>query len=149
MRNFALTLAGRFGLTGLVALLLSLGWSAPAMAQGNQFGAPGIQRPTTSPYLNLFRGGNNRALNFGLNYQRGVRPERDLRQYSAGLNNNIGALQNDFNRAIGPDGSLIVPGTGHKTSFMNTGGYYSGGGRPPAYSGSSAAPVGRAPFRPR
>lgn len=148
MRTLILNSASRGGLTGIMALLLALAGSSSVMAQGNQFGAPTIQRPTTSPYLNLFRG-SNRALNFGLNYQRRVRPEQDLRQYSAGLNNNIGNVQSDLNRAIGPDGSLLVPGTGHRTSFMNTGGYFSGGGRPPAYSGRSAAPVGRAPFRGR
>lgn len=151
MRTLALTAAYHGCLTGIVALLLGIGWSAPAMAQGNQFGAPSIQRPTTSPYLNLLRGGNNRALNFGLNYQRGVRPEQDLRRYSAGLNNNIGNVQNDLNRVIGPDGSLQVPGTGHTTSFMNTRGYFSGGGRPPAYPGrgGSGQSFGRAPFQPR
>ncbi|MBL8850121.1 MAG: hypothetical protein JNG89_10570 [Planctomycetaceae bacterium] len=101
--------------------------NATAQSPSNQFGAPSIRRPTTSPYLNLFRdnNSNNRALDFGLNYQRLVRPERELRNYSAQLNNQVNTLQNDFNSVIAADGSIKVPGTGHQTSFMNTGGYFS------------------------
>jgi hypothetical protein len=114
-----------------VALLLIVFAVFPSsvQAQSNQFGAPSIQRPTTSPYLNLLRG-TNRSLRFGLNYQRRVRPELDLRANAARTNANVGVLQQRFDQAIGPDGSVILPSTGHTTSFMNTGSYFSGSGRP-------------------
>lgn len=106
-----------------IGLLLAL-FLCPvsAHAQVNDFGAPSIQRPTTSPYLNLFRS-NNRGLNFGLNYQRLVRPEQQWRNYTSRLNSQVGTLQGRVNSAIAPDGSIILPGTGHATSFLNTGGY--------------------------
>jgi hypothetical protein len=113
-------------LAALLAIIAGLICTAPTMAQGNQFGAPSIQRPTTSPYLNLFQG-TNRAMDLGLNYQRRVRPEQDLRNYAARNNQQIGNLQQQFNTAIAPDGTIILPGTGHQTSFMNTRGYFSGG----------------------
>lgn len=140
-RNF-----GRWWLSlAVVCLLLTILGSRPALAQapGNQFGAPSIRRPTTSPYLNLFRdnNNNNRALNFGLNYQRLVRPEQELRNYSANLNTQIGTLADRVDSQIAPDGSVTVPGTGHSTSFMNTGGYFSGGG-----SGSGVRGAGQRGF---
>lgn len=135
---------GRWSSMVVVCLLLTMFGSRPALAQapGNQFGAPSIRRPTTSPYLNLFRdNNNNRALNFGLNYQRLVRPEQELRNYSANLNTQIGTLSDRVDSQIAPDGSVTVPGTGHSTSFMNTGGYFSGGG-----SGSGVRGTGQRSF---
>jgi hypothetical protein len=111
---------------GMAALLgLMVGPRAAEAQSGNRFGAPGVQRPTTSPYLNLLQG-KNRAQRLALNYQRTVRPEQEWRRYTSGLNNQVGALQNRVDRAIRPDGSLILPGTGHTTSFMNTGQYFPG-----------------------
>jgi len=134
MSNSALRGYCRRGLTGIVVLLLGLACATSAKAQSNTFGAPSIARPTTSPYLNLFRR-NNSALNFGLNYQRLVRPEMDLRRNAANTNTRVGTLQQQVNSAIAPDGSILLPGTGHQTSFLNTQGYFSNSGG--GYGGSA------------
>jgi hypothetical protein len=120
--------------TGLAAVLLGLIAASSCWAQSNDFGAPSIARPTTSPYLNLFNG-TNRSLNLGLNYQRRVRPEMALRQNAAQTNSQVGGLQRQLDMVVGPDGNVRLPGTGHQTSFMNTRGYFSGGAA--AFSGNS------------
>jgi hypothetical protein len=127
MSRTALTLHCRRFLTGLAVVLLGLFVVSTCQAQSNDFGAPSINRPTTSPYLNLFNG-SNRSMSLGLNYQRRVRPEQALRQNAAQTNNQVGGLQQQLNMVVGPDGNVRLPGTGHRTSFMNTGGYFSGGG---------------------
>src|SRR5262245_31479855 len=91
----------------LVAIALA-GLAGPATAHGqysNQFGAPGVDRPTTSPYLNLFRSGQNGGFNdIGFNYQRLVRPEQQWRGYTTGLGTQMSAMQQQLNTPIGPDG---------------------------------------------
>jgi hypothetical protein len=121
-----IALCHRF-LTGLAVVMLGLFVVSTCQAQSNDFGSPSIARPTTSPYLNLFNG-SNRSLSLGLNYQRRVRPEQALRQNAAQTNNQVGGLQQQLNMVVGPDGNVRLPGTGHRTSFMNTGGYFGGGG---------------------
>lgn len=77
--------------------------------------------PAFSPYLNLLRPGNSP----GVNYYGLVRPQMEFR-------NNIQNLQQQVsnNRAdISGLNNAVIPTTGHTTSFLNTGGYYSGGGR--------------------
>ena len=114
-----------------LALLVAvvLGWlTTPAAAQapvGNTFGTPSIRRPTISPYLNLQRTGDP-SIDFAIDYQKLVRPEQQLRRYTSNLDNRLNRLQNQVNQAIRPDGSLILPGTGHSTSFLNTGTYFPG-----------------------
>ena len=112
-----------------IAAAMILCWLVqPAAAQppvGNTFGAPSIQRPTVSPYLNLQRTGDP-SIDFAINYQSLVRPQHDFRNYAANLNNRVNRLDRQVNRAIRPDGSLILPGTGHRTSFLNTGSYFPG-----------------------
>jgi hypothetical protein len=125
----------RRGLTGVAVLLLGLIGASSCWAQSNNFGAPSIARPTTSPYLNLFNG-TNRALDLGLNYQRRVRPELALRQNAAQTNTQVGGLQQQLNLIVGPDGNVRLPGTGHQTSFMNTQGYFGSGGAAP-FGGNS------------
>jgi hypothetical protein len=101
-------------------------------------GGPAINRPTTSPYLNLFNRGNQgfggTALNRALNYYRGVRPEQELRRYSGQLGQQVSTLeQNLTSQGLLPDGSRPLSGTGHQTSFLNLGGYFpnsQGAGRP-------------------
>lgn len=112
-------------LTGIAIVMLGLMAASSCWAQSNDFGAPSINRPTTSPYLNLFNG-SNRALSLGLNYQRRVRPEQALRQNAAQTNAQVGGLQQQLNLVVGPDGNVRLPGTGHQTSFMNTQGYFAG-----------------------
>jgi hypothetical protein len=64
-------------------------------------------------------------LGFALNYHRIVRPEQDLRRYSAGLSGQISGLRQDLTKSgLLPDGSRPLPTTGHTTSFLNLGGYY-------------------------
>jgi len=112
-----------------VAVALCFGFCVrPAAAQapvGNQFGAQSVRRPTTSSYLNLQRTGDP-TIDFAINYQQLVRPQRQFRNDTANLNNRLNSLQRQVNRAIRPDGTLILPGTGHATSFMNTGQYFPG-----------------------
>lgn len=112
----------RHNWTALAALTL-VGLARPAAAQsqvGNQFGAPGIDHPTTSPYLNLFRT-NDPAGNTGLNYQRFVRPEQQLRDYSAQLGTELNTPQRRerqrSNSLMGPDGKIQISGTGHRVFF--------------------------------
>ena len=104
---------------------------SPAAAQGqfsNQFGAGGIDRPTTSPYLNLFRGGQTGGFNdIGLNYQRLVRPEQQLRNYSAGLGAQVSGLEQQLNATISPTGAIGQSGTGHGVAFQNSRMYFMGG----------------------
>lgn len=118
---------------GLLAALALLTLAAqPASAQrprGNQFGAPSIGRPTTSPYLNLLRRGGDSG-NMALDYHRLVRPEQQLRRSAAAQEQQIGQLQRDVDRALQPDGttSRAAP-SGHQTTFMNLGRYYPTRGR--------------------
>jgi len=141
MSHTALIAHSRRWLTGLAVLVLGLFVVSTCQAQSNDFGAPSINRPTTSPYLNLFNG-SNRSMSLGLNYQRRVRPEQALRQNAAQTNNQVGGLQQQLNMVVGPDGNVRLPGTGHRTSFMNTGGYFGGLG-----GGGSSALSNRNPIR--
>jgi hypothetical protein len=93
-------------------------------------GGPAINRPTTSPYLNLLNrrgfGGSSAALN----YYRYVRPEQDLRRYSSQLGQQVTGLRQDLvSQGLLPDGSRPLTGTGHATSFLNTGSYFPGSQR--------------------
>ncbi len=111
-------------LSGAVLILLGLGGVQEARAQVRR---PSLQppspRPTYSPYLNLFRGGGTLASNyFGI-----VRPELEfyrsigqLERGLAGQERRLGALAGDVDTILSP--------TGHSTSFLNTGGYFGGGG---------------------
>ena len=66
------------------------------------------------------------GIDFAINYQNLVRPQQELRNYTSNLNNRVNSLQSQVNGTINPDGSLMLPGTGHTTSFMNTGRYFPG-----------------------
>jgi hypothetical protein len=116
------------GCVTVIVGLLVLQFAQPCAAQppvGNTFGSQSIRRPTTSPYLNLHRTGDP-GIDFAIDYQKLVRPEQQLRNYSANLNSRLNRLEHRVNQAIAPDGSLILPGTGHATTFMNTGRYFPG-----------------------
>jgi hypothetical protein len=99
-----------FGILGLTA---ATGSAQPQVG-------PTQNRPAVSPILNILRPGNSA----GVNYYGLVRPQMEFR-------NNIQDLQQQAtgNAAVIADlNSAFIPTTGHKTSFLNTGGYYSGGG---------------------
>lgn len=114
-----------------LALLGAFVGVRPAAAQPPGVGGgPAINRPTTSPYLNLLNrrgfGGNSAALN----YYRNVRPEQDLRRYSSQLGQQVTSLQQSLtSQGLLPDGSRPLSGTGHTTSFLNTGRYFPGSQR--------------------
>ena len=89
---------------------------------GNQFGARGVGRPTTSPYLDLLF---NNGQNLGLNYYRLLRPEQDWRKYSTGLNQRLNLVESTLSQDLLPDGSSgNVKQSGHSTSFLNLGSYF-------------------------
>jgi hypothetical protein len=111
------------------AAVIALCWAEAAPAQPPGVGTgPGITRPTTSPYLNLLRrrgGGGSPALNYyGL-----VRPQQDLRNYGAQLNQQVTGLRRDvtsLQAGLLPDGSRPLSTSGHVTTFQNLGSYFPG-----------------------
>lgn len=111
----------------------------PAAARA-QFTPDELSRPTTSPYLNLL---NNRG-NSGLNYFTQVRPQQQFRAMGSQLQNEVRGLQSGLTRAtnIDPSGQQVLMQTGHPTTFLNTGGYFTGGGGGGMGSGSSGARFG-------
>jgi hypothetical protein len=113
--------------------ILTLTESASAQPAGVG-GGPAINRPTTSPYLNLLNRRNRGGGSAALNYYRFVRPEQDLRRYSSQVGQQVTGLQQSLtSQGLLPDGSRPLSGTGHSTSFLNLGGYFPGtqaGARP-------------------
>lgn len=96
-----------------------LGWlvvlvpgEADAQVPYNRPSGPGIQRPTVSPYLNLYRRGNSAAFN----YYTLVRPELEIRS-------SVGQLQQQVTvgqQAIADlTATQPVAPTGHQTEVMN------------------------------
>jgi hypothetical protein len=74
--------------------------------------------PAFSPYLNLLRTGNSP----GVNYYGLVRPQMEFRSGIQDLQQQV--LTNQA--AISDLNNSTVLSTGHRTSFLNTGKYYSG-----------------------
>ena len=110
--------------TCAIALFVACGTCAFAQSPGgNQFGQPGVSRPTTSPYLNLLQGRNNRSV--ALDYFRLVKPEQEWRRYTSGLNQRLNLVESTLSQDLLPDGSRgTVKRSGHSTTFMNTGSYF-------------------------
>lgn len=107
----------------LVLVVFAAGIAQAQAPSGNQFGAPGVGRPTTSPYLNLLQGRNNRSV--ALDYFRLVKPEQEWRRYSSGLNQRLNLVESTLSQDLLPDGSRgTVKRSGHSTTFMNTGSYF-------------------------
>lgn len=106
----------RFLLTGL-AVVIGVGiGSSRAAAQPL---GPGLQRPAFSPYLNLNRPGTNPAINyFGL-----VRPQTRALSAMQGMEQQIQSNLSAIN-ALGATNTTGIPDTGHRVSFLNTGGYF-------------------------
>jgi TolA-binding protein len=124
----------RYEFLAAIALAASVGLTEvpPAFAQppGRSSPADPVQRPTISPYLNLF----NRGGNTGLNYHNFVRPQQQLRQATGQLQNQVRSLQTgvrNLNQAktttVGaatPVSTGRMAPTGHPASFGNLGGYF-------------------------
>ena len=96
--------------------------------QPRRFSSSRVQtynRPATSPYLDLLAG-NRAGRSFATQYYRQVRPELEFRQATTQLSASVRQLQSQtveqqaFNRGL----SEIIR-TGHRTSFLNYGQYYS------------------------
>jgi len=119
----------RLSATGVVAVLAALCWWAdPSFAQVgyNRPASSGLSRPTTSPYLNLLRGGDR-----GLNYYNLVRPEFEFRNAYQGLQGQVNQQQ-QLLRQSSEEG---LPVTGHAIRFQNYSHYY------PTPGGGSAASI--------
>jgi hypothetical protein len=106
----------QLGLSGIVVLgLLFHAAASPVRAQVN---TPwGYPRPVVSPYINLFRGGVNPAINYyGI-----VRPEVDFRRSIGGLQQQLIAQQQ---AAAAPEEYGVLPATGHLPTFRNYAHYF-------------------------
>lgn len=98
----------------------------------------GLNRPTTSPYLNLNRGGNP-----ALNYYNLVRPEFEFRNAYQGLQGQLNQQQQQMlNRETAEEG---LPVSGHATRFFNYSHYYPSAGPQRASLGQGRT----APARPQ
>jgi len=110
------TLAPLAAIVTLIALLCE-----PAAGQYPPRRLPLI-RPTTSPYLNLFRGRNgNRS--FAFNYFTLVRPELQLRSQIRRQGAALQRMQARQNQQAQQGASPLGP-TGHSTSFLNYSGHF-------------------------
>jgi hypothetical protein len=77
-----------------------------------------VAQPTFSPYLNLLRRENPTYLNYyGL-----VRPQQDFRQSLLTLRQDVNTYQSQVQSLS--SGQTGLPQTGHRTSFLNTMGYF-------------------------
>ncbi len=109
--------------------LAGLAVAAPALAQPPGFGRP--NSPTVSPYLNLLNGNNSDAFNYYQLY----RPQTEFRSAYEGLNQSQYRTNQQLDRqgeSIESIGTRVRPGsslrtTGHRTSFLSYGGYFSTG----------------------
>lgn len=113
-----------------MTVLVAAGGLTPAMAQ---FGRDRIQRPldrpTVSPYINMFRGNN--SSNVLLNYYGSVRPQQQFYSQDQRLSQRIdqnrryfGAArqQNNFRQNNSPFRRYQMSITGHPAGFMTFGG---------------------------
>jgi hypothetical protein len=112
----------------VILAVLGFLWAAsPGQAQTGYFrpgGAGGLNRPTTSPYLNLTRPGNT-----ALNYYNLVRPEFEFRNAVQGLQTQINQQQQQLGNGqdVGEGG---LPVTGHAVQFQNFSHYFPRAGGP-------------------
>jgi hypothetical protein len=130
----------RWLLTGLSVLALAAASAAPAAAQYGPAGG-GAPRPTTSPYLNLFRPGSA-----GLNYYQLVRPEFQVRRSINSIENNLNTITPLVTGEA--DAAAGLTQTGHPIQFNNLGRYFPasanrGPGAGPRFGGGTTptAPV--------
>ena len=115
-----------------ICALHSLPVTANAQFGGSRIKRP-IDRPTVSPYVNLFRRGN--ATNPILNYYGAVRPLQQQYQQNRTFSRQLGRVerrQRYSNRTLGEDAKdkkqsgrrshRMLGATGHSTSFSIVGG---------------------------
>lgn len=105
--------------TSAVVVCSCLATSATVEAQTRRGLRPQSRRPVTSPYLNLL----DRNRGIGSNYYRRVRPELEFRQNDARLSRSLNALRRQ-QLATQVQIRSQLSGTGHRTSFLNLGGYF-------------------------
>jgi hypothetical protein len=83
-------------------------------------GAPGITRPTFSPYLNL----TNRNVDPAVTYYGIVKPQFTTNRAIQGLQTQVAASANQQMNELQPAVDPGLPATGQQTYFLNTGGYF-------------------------
>lgn len=113
----------------LATALALLGTTLPSPAQ-DRIDRP-IDRPTFSPYLNLFRGSNNNSTL--LNYYGLVRPQQQALQQNQLLGQQVQTLQQrSVNSGLGPRQQVYrysaLSTTGHPVVFNSFGGGAAAGG---------------------
>lgn len=101
-------------------VLCVLGLSAGAATAQPRVGP--TPRPPVSPYLNLIRPGNSP----GVNYYGLVRPQIEFRNNLQNLQQQV-TTNRDAITGLNTTVSAAIPVTGHATTYLNTGGYFSGG----------------------
>lgn len=112
-----------FGLVAGLAIVVLL--DQPAWAQRGRRPNRFRDRPATSPYLNLFRGDTDPAIN----YHRLVRPELEFRAFDERQSRSMLNLENRFDTEVfgafeEAPSEVDLGGSGHPTYFMNHLGYF-------------------------
>ena len=95
--------------------------------QPKPFSARTYERPTISPYLNLYR---EDVGNAAPNYYAFVRPQIQQQRFAQNQQNALRNMTRQLQAASTHASSMYsrnagIPSTGHSTRFMNHGGYYS------------------------
>ncbi|MCA9052024.1 MAG: hypothetical protein KDA89_24970, partial [Planctomycetaceae bacterium] len=124
------------GMAMLLAVTASLCSTDDCRAQfgGDRIQRP-LDRPTVSPYLNLFRGNSSSGGNAILNYYGLVRPQQESMQQNQALAQGLQSLQarQGFGNSV-PGGGQPIGGysqlgiTGHPVAFMTIGNGFGGAG---------------------
>lgn len=101
--------------------------SYPSRQQPKPFSAVTYERPTVSPYLNLYR---EDVGNAAPNYYAFVRPQIQQQRFAQNQQYALRNMTRQLQAASTQAGNMYgrnagVPVTGHSTRFMNHGGYYS------------------------
>jgi hypothetical protein len=131
-----------FRIVGLMAVVSMAASDDRTWAQPP--GQPPFRTPTTSPYLNLFRGGSP-----AVNYYNLVRPQFEVNsalnqlQQQVGLNRQgLSALELSANRAASglPPTGYVPQFQNHRAYFMTYGGGMMGGSQIPNRASGSALP---------
>jgi|GEM_PF-1833285 len=123
-------------ISALAVVLCSLSVEAQTPRRFSRPRTRADRRPFISPYLNLLNSGRNFESQF---FQRTL-PELEFRRNNSALNFQLSGFQQQLttqNQDL-QNVQTTIGGTGHRTSFLNTGGYFlsSGalGGRRPNFS---------------